>query len=149
ENQSSAVLDAETGKPTQLITDILQLSPSARHLVVTQHADRIPEAWVVYEPAFSDIYRLKASTPGTRQGDLLYRLTQPEQYALIDLHIGKVEPIEAPLGGAVLYFGPKKAIWEQDERRVLLSNTFLPLANAGESERHRRAQKPCVALVDP
>ena len=147
-NQSSAVMDAVIRKPVQLITDMLSLSASGRYVAVTQHADRIPEAWVVYEPAFSDVYRLKASTPGTRQVDLLYRLTQPEQYALIDLHTGKVDPIEAPLGGALLYSGPKKAIWEKDQRSVLLSNTFLPLANTDESEKHRRAQKPCVALVD-
>src|SRR5207247_7629893 len=53
ENQASAVMEAGTGKPIQLITDILSLSPSGRYVVVTQHANRIPEDWVSYEPASS------------------------------------------------------------------------------------------------
>ncbi len=148
DNHASAVIDAATSKPIQLLTDMLSLSPSGRYVAVTQHADLVPEAWVVYRPAFSEVYRLKASRPGTRNVDLLYRLTQPEQYALIDLNTGKVDPVEAPLGGSLLYWGPKKAIWAQDGSRILLANTFLPIANTDESEKRRRVQNPYVSLVD-
>lgn len=146
-NRTSVVMDAATGKPIQLITDILSLSPSGRFVVVTQHADRIPETWEAYEPAFSglsDEYRLRASAPARSQEELLIR---PKQYALVDLDFGKVEAIDAPLGEALLYYSPKRAVWTKDSRRVLLQNTFLPLEKTEESERHGRAQKPCVALV--
>ncbi|HWY54131.1 MAG TPA: prolyl oligopeptidase family serine peptidase [Terriglobales bacterium] len=147
-SRASAVMDAATGKPIQLITDMLSVSPSGRFVVVTQHADRIPETWEEYEPAFSglsDEYQLKASAPTRSQEELLIR---PKQYALVDLDVGKIEAIDAPLGEALLYYSPKRAIWTKDSRRVLLLNTFLPLEKTGESERRGRAQKSCVALFD-
>jgi len=150
-NRPKAVIDPATAKPIQLITDILSLSPSGRFVAVTKHADRVPDAWAAYEPAFpglSDTYRLKASPPVTAKDDLLSRLRLPKQYALIDLETGKSDMINAPLGENLLYQGPNKAIWSIDSHRVLLLNTFLPLENTDETQKRRRGERPCVVVVD-
>ena len=147
----SPVMDSVTGSRVQLITEMLSLSPSGHSVVVTQHVDHIPPTWEAYEPfpsPLSPFIRLKASPPRVGREDLLYRLGMPEQYALIDLDTGAVTPIDAPLGENLDYFSPKKAIWAHDSNRLLLLNTYLPLEGFDETERHRRAQSPCVALLD-
>jgi len=149
--RASSVIDGVTGKPVQLITDMLSLSPSGRSVVVTQHAEQIPPAWEAYEPfpgPLSTFVRLKASPRVLSRETLLYKLGMPEQYALIDLDTGAVTPIDAPLGENLNYFSPKKAIWAHNSNRLLLLNTYLPLEGSDEAEKHRRAQSPCVALFD-
>ena len=149
--QPSLVVDRATGQPVQLITNLLSLSPSGHSVVVTQYADRIPKDWEAYEPypcPACGAFRLKASPPGPTQEDLMFRLMSPKQYAFVDLDTGKLDPIDAPVGLALLYSGPEKAIWSGDSHGVFLVNTFLPLVNAEGSERQRRRQRPCVALFD-
>ncbi len=41
--RASPVLDRATGKPVQVITNLLSLSPSGRSVVVTQYAERSPK----------------------------------------------------------------------------------------------------------
>jgi dienelactone hydrolase len=72
-----------------------------------------------------------------------------EQFALIDLDTGQVTTLlDAPIGRALLFYAPQKAVWSHDGRRVLLVNTFLPLEGVNEVERSKRSERPCVALVD-
>jgi dipeptidyl aminopeptidase/acylaminoacyl peptidase len=151
DKKASPVKDVTTGKPIQLTTDILSLSPSGRFVATTQHAVRIPEAWEAYEPfpdSLSDFVRLKKSAPGKRKEGLLYRLLQPKQYAVVDLDTGKVDAIDAPVGQALDYFGPSKVVWSHDNRRVILLNTYIPLENSVETERDRLLRAPCIALLE-
>jgi hypothetical protein len=151
DQKASPVVDRATGKPVQLITNLLALSPSGHTVVVTQYAERIPKAWEGYEPfpcvACND-FRLKASPPGAMQADPMFRFMNPKQYALVDLDTGKLDPIDAPFGLALLYAGPEKAIWVRHGQSLILVNTYLPLENTEDSERQQRLQKPCVALFD-
>lgn len=145
------VIDKMTSKPIQIMTEMLSLSPSGLSVVVTQHVDHIPQAWEEYEPfpgPLSSFVRLKASPPMIGRQSLLYRLGMPEQYAVINLYTGAITPIDAPLGETLNYFSPKKAIWSRGSNRLLLLNTYLPLEGSDKTERRRRAQSPCVALVD-
>jgi acetyl esterase/lipase len=75
-------------------------------------------------------------------------LMNPKQYALVDLDTGRIDPIDAPVGLALLYAGPEKAIWSRSGQSFLLVNTYMPLANTEGSERQKRLQKPCIALFD-
>jgi len=147
-NAPSRVIDARTHKPIQLMTDMLALAPSGRAVVVTQHTDRIPEAWEAYEPFPGSAFGRLKPFAETGQGTQFHPWTLPEQYAFVDLATGRIDPIDAPLGESLGYFSPMKAIWAHDGRRVLLLNTFVPLRGIEESEKHLRVKKPCVALVD-
>ncbi len=151
DKKASPVKDVTSGKPIQLITDILSLSASGRYVAITQHAVRIPKAWEAYEPfpdSLSSFVRLKESRPGERKEGLLYRLEQPKQYAIADLDTGKVDPIDAPVGQALSYWSPSEAVWSRDNRRVLLMNTYIPLENTVGTERYRRSRTPCIALLE-
>ena len=149
--KASPVLDQATGKPVQLLTTLLSLSPSGGSIVVTQFADYIPESWVGYEPnpcPACETFRLKASPSNTQRSDLAFRMSGPKQYALVSLVTGRVEPIDAPLGLNLLYAGPEKAIWLKNGQSLILVNTYLPLENTDGPERQDRLQKPCVAFFD-
>ena len=151
QHKASTVLDITTGRPVQLNTNLLAVSPSGHSVVVTQYAERIPKAWEEYEPFPCDAcsaFRLKASPAGGEPVDPTFLFENPKQYALIDLDTGKLDPIDAPFGLALLYGGPEKAIWSRDGRSVILVNTYLPLDNTEGSERQQRLQKPCIALFD-
>lgn len=151
EGKASLMKDKKTGKPIELITDLLSVSASGRFAVVTQHVDRIPETWEAYEPFsgfVSNPARLKTSAPREAREQLLDRLIQPKQYALVDLDSGRIDPIDAPSGQALSYLSPSKAVWAQDSRHVVLLNTYLPLDNTGEGEKRRRTAAPCVTLFD-
>jgi hypothetical protein len=148
---ASLVLNGLTGKPLELTTDLISLSPTGHSAVVTQYADHIPKEWEEYEPfpcPACELFRLKASPRRFGGDDRMFQSLMPKQYALIDLDHGTVEPLDAPLGLTLLYSGPQKAIWSQDGRTVILVDTYLPLGDKKGTERQERLQVPCVALFD-
>jgi hypothetical protein len=63
---------------------------------------------------------------------------------------GSVRPlIKAPLGWTLGYTDSTQATWSPDGKKVLLTNTFLPLDGVSEPERSRRLRACAAAVVDP
>jgi hypothetical protein len=72
-----------------------------------------------------------------------------KSYAILDLKTGREifrihAPNSRPLGFGIL----DKAVWSADERRVLLTNTYLPLEGATGEERTRRLHSCVVVDVE-
>jgi hypothetical protein len=150
-HKSSQVVSITMGKPLELTTNLLALSPSGHSVVITQYAEHIPKAWEEYEPfpcVACSAFRLRATPAGKRLADRTFLFLNPKQYALIDLDTGRVDPIDAPFGLALLYGGPEKAIWSRDGKSVILVNTYLPIGQSDGTERQQRLQRPCIALFD-
>lgn len=145
--RASPVLNRKTGKPLQLMTSLLSLSPSGHSVIVLQKTRQIPKTWEEYDPApcpACEAERLKEQTRPVVQDLLPFN---PEQYAIIHLSTGDIDPIDAPFGLDLLYSGPQKAIW-LNHQSVILSDTYLPLGTTVGAERQNRQQRPCVAIFN-
>jgi hypothetical protein len=71
------------------------------------------------------------------------------QYVLTDLHNGRSRPlIDAPYGDVLAYIESFQAAWSPSSRRLLLTNTFLPLDPADQVERAKRLRPCAVTSVD-
>jgi len=72
---------------------------------------------------------------------------RPTVYASVDLTSGRVTQIvSAPHAWTLGYDADGMAIWSSDGRKLLLTNTFLPLDGVDEVERSKRL-RPCIAVV--
>jgi dipeptidyl aminopeptidase/acylaminoacyl peptidase len=113
--------------------DLVSVSPSGRWVARLLPVKMIPATWTRYEPYPGISYlRIDPINPVFLAPENILRL---KQYALIDLgeHRRGLPATEAtfrlnapnsrPLGLGTL----DRAVWSPNERRVLLTNTFLPL----------------------
>jgi hypothetical protein len=121
----------------------LSLSPGAHWVVQLLPVKEVPVSWEAYKPASGiSFYQIHAKDPRITSP---YNLERLVHYALIDLRSGATIPIiRAPHARSVAYGDRDLAIWSPDERRLLLTNTFLPLESADPAERSRRV-RPCAA----
>jgi hypothetical protein len=74
-------------------------------------------------------------------------ITRPQQYKLIDLETGKSTPLtDAPNARSLAYYlDGSRVTWASDEKRVLVTNTFLAMNENDALDRKR----PCaVASFD-
>ena len=120
-----------------------KLSPGGDKLIGLTPVMKVPALWQSYDPA--------AGYEHLRLGSNNSELEQdpPQQYSLMDLVKGKNVPlVDAPNALALAYVEKNNVAWAPDERRVLVTNTFLPLDEGSLSSRSRRTS-PCeVASVD-
>jgi len=123
-------------------------SPSGGELIALTPLNEVPESWEKYDPA--DLFehrRLRKSDRGLTDPTNVLR---PRQYSLIDLATGASRPlIAAPNARNLAYYWDSDlAVWARDEKRVLVTNVFLPLeSRAGEPSAMHTG--PCaVASVD-
>ncbi len=144
--RSVQITERDTGRTVHLSNrgpHILSISPNGHSVVVWQPSDTVPLSWENYETTQSRLKIRSNDMNVTSESNLL----RPEEYAVIDLNSGKSTPlIKAPLGWTFGYSDIIKAIWSSDGKRVLLTNTYLPLDGASESERSKRL-RPCAAAV--
>src|SRR5208283_2380371 len=122
--------------------DILSLSPDGKSAIILLPAKTIPASWEAYEPVFAYL-RLRPTDSGAN--------TQiwPAQYALIDLTNGRSTVlVNAPNAWTVGSADMNQAVWSSDSRKLLLTNTYLPLEGVGEPERSRRLQHCAAAIMD-
>ena len=72
------------------------------------------------------------------------------QFAVLDLRTGQVTPlVDAPIGRNLGHIAPTEAFWYEDNRHVVLTNTFLPVAPADdEMERSQRAKSTVAVAAD-
>jgi dipeptidyl aminopeptidase/acylaminoacyl peptidase len=122
------------------------LSPAGDKLIMVTPVSAIATEWKRYQPADSfERLRFNSADVGrTDPGNLM----RPQEYSLVDLKSGRVTPLlGAPNARALAYLGTNQAVWAPDGRRVLVTNTFLPLKGKNGEEDLRRL--PCaVASID-
>jgi dipeptidyl aminopeptidase/acylaminoacyl peptidase len=128
--------------------EVLSMSPDGREAVILVPIRRVLQQWDSYEagPGFKS-WRIHAKNadPST----ITSSGTPLKQYALIDLRTRRMIPlIDAPVGTALGYFDQLKAIWSEDGRRLLITNTFLPI-EASRSADEDRPLRPCaIAAIE-
>jgi dipeptidyl aminopeptidase/acylaminoacyl peptidase len=125
------------------------LSPKGDKLIGIAPVLTIPDEWKHYEPvAGFEHLRLAGQTDPrlTSPGNVM----RPQQYALTDLTTGRSVPLlNAPNARSLAYYlDESRLAWARDERRVLVTNTFLPREERADSK-DLPSDSPCaVASVD-
>lgn len=112
------------------------LSPKGDKVISAPPVTAIPSDWTDYKPAAGaesfrfggyDTLRTSANNPN-----------RPRQYSVVDVGTGATEYLlEAPNGRSLAYSGPNRAVWSEDETRIVVTNTFLPLATSSFSDSSR------------
>ena len=142
--EASLVRDAKTSVPLSLIGRLISLSPAGRYAVVTNVAEYVPQSWESYD-SYSPMLKIVADKERTKS---MLDSFRPHRYELVDFRSGGMSVlIDAPLGQGTGIFDAQAALWSQNEREVILTNTFLPLE--GESATNLfRSLRPWVVAVD-
>jgi dipeptidyl aminopeptidase/acylaminoacyl peptidase len=137
------------GKPLKIFIPTLSLSPDGRFLITVAPVGEIPASWRNYEPAVHDDPTLRLS-PDNKYALAAENPWKASQYVIVDTQSGVASPlVDAPAGRGLVYVAPTRAFWFHDNRRAILTNTYLPFTNtATESDRSRRARAPALAVVD-
>ncbi|WP_035352140.1 hypothetical protein [Edaphobacter aggregans] len=122
------------------------LSPKGTKLITLAPVLSIPDEWKHFEPVtgFENLRLLPNVGGRLTSADNLMR---PQEYMLIDLTTGKNTPlVDAPNARSLAYYLDSSHVtWAADEKRVLATNTFLPMEEKDASDRKR----PCaVASFD-
>lgn len=136
------------GQPLRLFYPVLSVSPDERWMVTIAAVHRIPPKWAAYQPRFG--YEELRLTPDNKAIFDPENDWQPSQVVLVDLRTGAATPLfDAPAGRSLFHtFVPTKLIWSQDSRRILISDTFLPLPNKDGAIDSIQARAPAIAIAD-
>lgn len=123
----------------------LALSPDGNFAVLLTPVKEIPESWAKYQPASGQEHQRIAPNDLRRISSADLDFNRLVEFSIANLHNGSSHPLGAPMARQLGYFSKSKAEWSSDGKRVLLTNTFLPLTPviAGSQERER----PCVAVL--
>lgn len=140
------LVNSVTGSPVHILNhfpDILSVSPDAKFAVILMAVENMPPSWGDYAGYFGATF--KAGDPATTSQRNLLR---PVEYGLVSLGTGSVTPlVSGPLGWSLGHSNANEVIWSRDSESLMVTNVFLPLDGVDQSERERRRQKPCVAVV--
>lgn len=128
-------------------SDAFSLSSTGTQVVRLVPTKSISAAWQSYEPASpASQFRIRTDDPNRTSASSYSRL---REYAIVDLARGTIKPlIDAPAAWSLGYSDTALAVWTQDSRRLLLSNTFLPLDSTNEFDRAKRRLPCAVAAID-
>lgn len=136
------------GAALRLFVPTLSLSPDAKVLITVASVSEVPLKWEQYQSQPGDLGTQWAMLKNVHSVESLWR---PEQYVIVNLDTGIVQPlVDAPAGrdlghGAI----PTRAFWFADNRRAVLTNTYLPfIADNNEGANDRRREIPSIAMVD-
>lgn len=139
-------------RPLRLFVPTLSLAPNRRWLVTVLPIYEVPKAWEQYSPPllYDRFFRLKAGPVEEKNLMDIASYWRPEQYVLVDLEAGTVSPLVNAPAGRDLGYGdvPTEAFWLDDNRHVLLINTYLPLQMAASTRDDRGNRGPVAAIVD-
>jgi dipeptidyl aminopeptidase/acylaminoacyl peptidase len=139
------ITDPNTGRPVHLKAlppprSVLSLSSSGQSVVALVPTKTIPVSWESYQPEFA---HLKLHSNDSDMTSVLW----PAQYAVIDLKSGQTTSlVRAPIAWTLGSADVNQAVWSSNEKKLLLTNTYLPLDRVDESERTKRLHH-CVAAV--
>lgn len=143
--EAHRIEDSGTGQQIHLANgplsnSVLSLSPNGHFIVVLVPAKTIPKAWERYQPAYPYLKLDSADFD-------LNSASWPAQYAVIDVHRGKLELLlQAPNAFTLGSGDVNQAKWSADGKQLLLTNTYLPLAALNEPEITQNL-RPCAVLV--
>src|ERR1700723_2670569 len=123
------------------------ISPKGTKLIAITPVASVPDSWKRYEPAKGfDHMRLVGRDPRLTNADNVLR---PQQYSLIDLASGKSIPLmDAPNARSLAYPLNNSVTWAADQRRVLVTNTFLRLDENVGGDLSQDAMPCAVSSVD-
>jgi len=103
-------------------------SSQAGELIKLEPAKSVPKSWSRYAPAtgYPQLRLRQGSTTGQFQAANIMR---PLEYTAINLANGKQTPLlPAPNARSLGYLrDANRAVWSSDAKRILLTNTFLPV----------------------
>jgi hypothetical protein len=124
-----------------------KLSPGGDKLIEIAPVTKVPALWQFYDPAAGHAYlRMRSNDPELMRDT---EINKPQEYSLIDLVKGKSVPlVDAPHALSLAYVEKNSVAWAPDERRVVVTNTFLPLDQDPLSARSQRTAPCAVASVD-
>jgi hypothetical protein len=139
------------GKPLKLFFPVLSISPDEELLVTVAPVSKIPVEWNQYEPRFG--YEDLKLDPANKWALTADNAWKPSQFVTVNFQTAAVTPlIESPAGRSLFHnFAPTEAIWSPDSRRILLSDTFLPLNNPNHKygqDKETKKHAPAAAVVD-
>lgn len=136
------------GRPLRLYYPVMSISPDEQSLVTVAALDSVSAGWASYQPRYG--FEELRMSPGNKALFEKENDWRPSQVVDINLHTGIATPlIDAPAGRSLFHtFGPTQMVWSADSRRVLLSNTFLPLHGQHGSSDPLRSKAPAVAIVE-
>ncbi len=145
---ASPVKDSPGSAPISLISRsfgaVLSLSPGGRYAIVTNAVAGVPAAWESYEADYRYM-KIVADKPDAKP---LMDWNRSTQYDLVDLQSGRISPlIDAPSGVSTGFIDTETALWSQNDREVILTNTFLP-QEGKSAEGLPRSLRPWVVAVD-
>ncbi len=131
----------------RLFIPTLALAGDGRHLVTVAPVEDVPRGWERYPPN-GEWFRLKAG-PVEKKSPLTWgSMERPEQYVVVDLATGSVKPLlDAPVGRDMGHYISTQAWWMGDNRRVILTNTYLPFSTEPDMTL-LSAGGPAIAVVD-
>jgi dipeptidyl aminopeptidase/acylaminoacyl peptidase len=130
--------------PPGLFSEIWS-SPSGRYAVTLTPSVNVPKTWEKYQTydgywSFKSVEGISDST----STDLALR----PRYQLVDLKTGAISALlDAPAGYASFNHTPREVFWTKGERSVIVSNTYLPLAD-NDRAGQQVALSPVTAEVD-
>ena len=134
------------GEPLQLYIPALALSPDGRQLIAVASVTNVPPDWERFQPN-GEWFRLKPGLVKPKSPLAWGSMERPEQYVMVDLATGLVSPLlDAPVGRDMGHYISTKAWWLQDNRRVIVTNTYLTFA--ASPDRGIGIETPVIALVD-
>jgi hypothetical protein len=139
------------GLPLRLFIPCLSLSRSGKTLITVAAVHEVPKDWEEYEPLYKGL-RIKSGPVQEKSKGTLESLRRPEQFVAVNLDTGSVSPlIPAPAGRDLGYGGvPTMVFWLEDDRRAIITNTYLPFSSNSEDERTGALRKnhAAIAVVD-
>lgn len=120
------------------------LSPKGDLLIDVEPVAQIPKEWEKYTPASGYEHTRYRSDDAHLISSA--NLLQVKEYTLVDLRTGRRVPlVNAPNSRTLDYADKNFLFWTPDEKRVLVTNTFLPFDGTHDADR----QRPCaVASVE-
>ncbi len=102
-------------------------------------------SWESDQPAHAYLKLRSKESSITSQSNFM----RPAQYAVFGLRGAKTEfVVNAPHGYALGYIQTDAAVWSSDGKKLMLTNTFLPLNGVNETEKARRLRPCATAIVD-
>lgn len=141
------LMEPSTGKVIRIARrpgsqSVMALSPDGRAAVILLSSTVIPKEWESYTPVFE---YLRLDSNNSNSADIFW----PAQYASIDLSSGKVRVlVDAPNAWSLGSADQNQAVWSSDGKKILVTNTYLPLSTAGMSEQSIRAHHCAAAVIE-
>ena len=148
DGQKHRIKDPVSGRPLPIHLEgqrALALSPDGRRVITALSLRTIPQEWkdIYPSPVPSSPYRI---TITKQNPEGLSGQRDISEYAIVDLVLGRVDPIvHAPLGNGLGWWGFSHAEWSADGKLVVLSDVFLPSTRQDPGPRENG---PCIVVLD-